>query len=288
MILAEARRELGGRVTAEAGLPGLSEWARVRDYRVQQLHKLANVGIYLESELAADDVLAVGAEHVAIATGAAWRRDGLGRANLRGIAPLDPAARIFTPDDVMAGRLPQGRALIFDDDGYYMAAVVAERVAETAEDVTLVTPEEGVAAWAAYTGERPRTLARLRECGVKTVVSRNLEGFDGSAAQLVCTLTGAAERLPADALVLVTAREPEDSLYRELADRTEAGVEGAPHSLRRIGDCEAPAIIAAAVYAGHRYARELDAPETDATAVPHDRPFDEDPSSALVSTASGR
>ncbi len=28
--------------------------------------------------------------------------------------------------------------------------------------------------------------------------------------------------------------------------------------LTRIGDCEAPAIIAAATYAGHRYAQELD------------------------------
>mgnify|MGYP000125560968 CR=1 FL=1 len=31
-------------------------------------------------------------------------------------------------------------------------------------------------------------------------------------------------------------------------------------TLRRIGDCEAPGIVAAAVYAGHRYAREIDDP----------------------------
>ena len=34
-----------------------------------------------------------------------------------------------------------------------------------------------------------------------------------------------------------------------------------PFTLTRIGDCEAPAIIAAATYAGHRYARELDMPD---------------------------
>ena len=39
VMLAEATRDLGGRVTREALLPGLSEWARVRDYRVQQLEK---------------------------------------------------------------------------------------------------------------------------------------------------------------------------------------------------------------------------------------------------------
>ncbi len=31
-------------------------------------------------------------------------------------------------------------------------------------------------------------------------------------------------------------------------------------SVMRIGDCNVPASIAAAIYAGHRYARELDAP----------------------------
>ncbi len=56
-----------------------------------------------------------------------------------------------------------------------------------------------------------------------------------------------------DSVVMVTARLPNDGLYRALAER-QAG----PPSLCRIGDCDAPAIIAAAVYAGHRYARELD------------------------------
>jgi dimethylamine/trimethylamine dehydrogenase len=36
----------------------------------------------------------------------------------------------------------------------------------------------------------------------------------------------------------------------------EAGIK----SVTRIGDCLAPGFIAHAVYAGHRYARELDAP----------------------------
>jgi dimethylamine/trimethylamine dehydrogenase len=51
------------------------------------------------------------------------------------------------------------------------------------------------------------------------------------------------------------------------------GTEGAPLSLKRIGDCEAPAIIAAAVFAGHRYARELDtSPDAD-NPLMHERIF---------------
>jgi dimethylamine/trimethylamine dehydrogenase len=41
--------------------------------------------------------------------------------------------------------------------------------------------------------------------------------------------------------------------------------------LTRIGDCEAPAIIAAATYAGHRYAQELDRPIDIDRPMPHDK-----------------
>ena len=57
---------------------------------------------------------------------------------------------------------------------------------------------------------------------------------------------------------MVTARHPRDALYQSLKRRMDNEVQTPFRSLRRIGDCEAPAIIAAAIYAGHRYARELD------------------------------
>ena len=102
-----------------------------------------------------------------------------------------------------------------------------------------------------------------------------LTAFDGCEAQLACTFTGRGRQIEADALVMVTARRPNDSLYYKLLKHLESGKKGAPKTLRRIGDCDAPAIIAAAVYAGHRYARELDSTEGDKAQVPHDRVFDE-------------
>ncbi len=259
VVLAEAGRELGGRVTVESRLPGLNEWIRVRDYRVQQIERMTNVEVYRESEMGADDVLAVGADHVVVATGATWRRDGFGRFHPAGIADLGPPERIFTPDDIMAGRLPAGRVLVFDDDHYYMGAVVAERICAEGSPVTLVTPEDKAAAWSGYTGEQVRSQRRLLELGVAIVTAHGLSAFDGREAVLACAYTGRNRRIAADAVVMVTARRPNDGLYYTLSDRLAAGTEGAPKSLRRIGDCEAPAIIAAAVYAGHKFARELEA-----------------------------
>src|SRR5690606_1031163 len=79
VVLAEAREELGGRVSDESRLPGLAAWARVRDYRTGQIARMPNVDVYRSSVIEAEHVLEFGHEHVVIATGATWRRDGIGR-----------------------------------------------------------------------------------------------------------------------------------------------------------------------------------------------------------------
>ncbi|MEQ9487604.1 MAG: FAD-dependent oxidoreductase [Alphaproteobacteria bacterium] len=276
VMLAEATRDLGGRVAREAKLPGLAEWIRVRDYRVQQIEKMTNVEEFRESELTVDDVLAVGADHVAVATGSRWRSDGFGAANPQGVSLNADSRCLFTPDDIMDGRVPEGPTVVFDDDHYYMGSVMAELIRKTGVPVTLVTPADSVSEWGEYTMDRWRARTRLAEIGVDVFVSHNLLGFDGAEARLSCTYSGRETLVKAGAAVLVTARTPNDSLFRQLAALTDSKVEGAPRSVKRIGDCDAPAIIAAAVYSGHRYARELDAPSDPDNPLKHDRVFFED------------
>ena len=271
VMLSEARRELGGRVTLEARLPGLSEWARVRDYRTRQLQAMANVDIYPESELSADDVALVEPDHVVIATGSRWRSDGLGRSNTAGISGLQALSQVFTPDDIMAGRLPEGRVLVFDDDSYYMAAVIAELLQATASSVTYVTPENLVASFGVQTAEQHGTQRRLMDLGVDLILAHNLHGFDGNEVMLRCSYTERNRTVPADAVVMVTARSPNETLYRELTEKRSQGGAGSVKSIRRIGDCEAPAIIASAVYAGHKYAREFDTADAGSYAIRRDR-----------------
>ena len=59
--LVEGGERLGGRVSGEARLPGLAAWARVRDYRVGQLNKMAGVVILRGSVVSAEEVLEFGA-----------------------------------------------------------------------------------------------------------------------------------------------------------------------------------------------------------------------------------
>ncbi len=278
VALAEAGREPGGRVAREARLPGLSEWARVRDYRVGQLHKLPNVEVYYESALDAEQVLEFGFERIALATGATWRRDGVARTRLEPLpvpSGLAGGLPLFTPDDLMAGRLPEGaRVLLYDDDHYYLGGVLAELLTRAGRRVTLATPAADVSNWTHNTLEQTAIQTRLLELGVEIRPHRVLAGLGAEAAELACTYTGRTESLACDAAVLVTARLPEDGLYRELkareADWKAAGIA----SVDVIGDACAPGTIAMAVYAGRRYAEELDAPDIG-DAVPFRRELTE-------------
>ena len=93
--------------------------------------------------------------------------------------------------------------------------------------------------------------------GVTIVALHSLTNIYGGAIELACVYTGRRQTRRCGSLVLVTARLPEDELYHQLTTA------GGLRSVARIGDCLAPGTIAAAIYSGHRYARELDEPVSD-------------------------
>ncbi len=258
VMLAEAGRELGGRVARECRLPGLATWGRVRDWRVGQIDRMANVGVYRESVMDAEAVRATGCSLVAIATGAKWRADGMGRWHdfpLAGLGLLPT----FTPDDVLAGVLPEGPVLIFDDDHYYMGGVLAELLRGAGRAVTLVTPESLVSAFTQFTLEQARIQKRLLEMDVAVLTSHAVTALDANGAVVACTYTGRTRHVAAASVVLVTSQIADDGLYQALVAAPSPGI----RRVVRIGDCHAPGTIAAAVYAGHRFARRLDTANGD-------------------------
>ncbi len=258
VILADASDEWGGRVSKEARLPGLAAWARVRDWRVGQLRKAPDAELYLESPLAADDVLEYGISNVVLATGARWRRDGAGRQHRLPLAFLD-ASRVLTPDDLMskgaAAITSDGPVVIFDDDRYYMASVLAEQIARAGKPVTFVTPAPIVAPWSTHTLEQDRIQKRLLELGVGIVPLHGLSGMTDETISLSCVYTGAVKTLDCVTLVSVTARLPDEELWTNLSSRKSEWADAGIGSVVRIGDCFAPGLIASAVRAGHEYAR---------------------------------
>jgi dimethylamine/trimethylamine dehydrogenase len=271
VYLAEAGEQLGGRVARESRLPGLATWCRVRDYRVNQLNKMQNVQILRGSPVTAAEVLEFGATRVVIATGSRWRRDGIGRANWGAIRGFD-RAQIFTPDDLIDGALVAGPVAVFDDDHYYLGAVLAEKLRMDGLQVTLVTPADRVSAWTVNTLEQHAIQKHVLELGVEVFTNRNIVEFDGSKIVVECTYTGRQTAISAAAVVTVTSRLPYDELAQSLDAVPDAVGEAGIVSITSIGDCLAPSTIAAAVYAGHRYAREFESQSIDEPAFQRELP----------------
>jgi dimethylamine/trimethylamine dehydrogenase len=266
--LAEAGAELGGRVNRESRLPGLAEWARVRDWRVTQLDRMPNVSVYFDSQIESEHVLEFGARHVAIATGSRWRSDGVGRDSGFAVPGFD-GSNVYTPDDIMAGRIPEGGpVIVWDDDHYYMGGVIAELCRAKGLEATLVTPAPIVSAWTVNTLEALPIAKRIARQGIGLVTYTSVTAFGDGRVQLVNGLTGAMSELPAAALITVTARLPVGDLFEQLRERDEgSGIV----SVERIGDCLAPSTIQQAVYTGHKWARALD--EEPETLTPRELPM---------------
>ena len=267
VVLAEAGRTLGGRVAREATLPSLGAWRRVVDHRLSRISNDEHVEVYRESEMDEEDVLSADVTDVVVATGSVWRRDGVGRWHTAPL-PVDPAAVVLTPDDLFGHaveRLGEGRqVVVFDDDHYYMGGVAAELLAGLGHAVRLVTPAPLASSWTVHTLEATAVQRRLLAAGVEIVTSRTVAEIGPGTVRTACVFTGRERTERADAVVLVTARLPVDDLYQRLDSRRSEWSRHGLRSVRCIGDAWAPGTIAAAVWAGRRYAEELDAdPEAD-------------------------
>jgi len=139
--------------------------------------------------------------------------------------------------------------------------VLAELLVQNGATVTLVTPSAYVSDWTNNTLEQATIHKRLVEMGVTIQLNRGVKSIASDHVVTDCVYTGQTETQTATSVVLVTSRNVNDRLWRDLktreADWGDAGIK----SVKVIGDAQAPGPIAWATYAGHRYARELDMPD---------------------------
>ena len=277
VIVADAADQAGGRVVRESQLPGLSAWKRVVDYRMGQINKMDNVEIYLQSALDKNQVLEfakeLGTQQVLCATGSSWDRDGIGRQHRIPIAN-DQSIRIITPDDIMNGEKVTGDAVVYDDDHYYMGGVIAESLINNGANVTLVTPASDVSTWTHNTLEQEYIEHRLITLGVNIIEKHQLTSLTDGKVEIEHVSNGKIINLQAQSLVMVTARRPNHDLYFELESDESGLKDSGIESVNRIGDCVAPSTIAAAVYAGHLFAREFEE-KIDIDRVPYIREYTE-------------
>jgi dimethylamine/trimethylamine dehydrogenase len=247
VTIADSAAVAGGRVTKESALPGLSTWIRVRDYRLHQINQHEHANLYLNSEMTARDIADFDCDSVVLATGATWRADGVGCSQFE---PLNfGSTKVYSVDDMLNGGGPKSGSniVVYDDDHFYMASVIAEKLARVGKSVSYVTPLPSIATWTDNTLELDAIVERLNSLDVTLLTNTQLH----DNMHFSNTLTGKKVELPVDELVFVGARTPNDRLATEL-------ISIKPKlALHKVGDCLVPGIVQAAVLSGHSVARSV-------------------------------
>jgi len=285
--LVDEQDALGGSLRAISAYPHLGEWGRVTSYRRVQLDKLPNVELVLGTRLDAEAVLTYGAEIVVVATGARWRADGM-NGPTQSTIPGAEQEFVHTPEQVSAagGAIAGEHVLVYDTDGYFTAVGMVEMLLAAGKRVTVLTPFANFASFMFFTGEAYRVNRELRAQGVSFITSHVLSEItpDGLRGQNVWAPDPVHWK--ADAVVLVTQREPCDALYHELRTGPERMQQEGIEALYRIGDCLAPRTIAENIFDAHRLAREIDTPDP-ATPLPYLRELPDVTREHQVAAAAG-
>jgi dimethylamine/trimethylamine dehydrogenase len=212
--------------------------------------------MYPGSEMTADDLLGMEHARLVIATGSRWTRFLYSSLEIP-VGRLDGPA-VYTPDDLAAGRLPEGPVLVYDFDNYYMGGLVAEHLAGLGLKVSYATPAGHASAWTFMTNEQPYVHRALHERNVDVATQMLLKRFDGNSARLENIFTAAAQTRDVRSVVIVGHRQPCDEVYHGLLARRGEFADAGVKSVERIGDALAPGAIVHAVYSGHQYAQQLD------------------------------
>jgi 2,4-dienoyl-CoA reductase-like NADH-dependent reductase (Old Yellow Enzyme family) len=251
VTLLEARNRLGGAFALWADLPGRSINHLAIEWWSRELARLG-VDIRLNTPASASSILAEAPDAVIIATGARYSKGGRSITADADI-PGHDRPHVYRPEDILLhGARPGGRILLLDGEGLHASAGIAELLAAGGE-VQYVT--------AGFSPLSPRLIdnfesrfiiKRLKDAGVRFTPTNWLKSIAERSATLYDMHTSEERTEPVDAVILVTGREPQDALAREL--------EGKIPQLFTIGDALAGRPLAAASYEGQKFARAIGEP----------------------------
>ena len=255
VTVADAAKSFGGRLGFERGLPGLAAWGRVIDYRLGRLREMPGVSLFSESRMDVDAILELAPDRVMLATGARWTTMLYSAMEIP-VGHLDHPA-VFTPDDIAAGRLPEGPTLVFDFDNYYYGGVLSEHLARQGNAVHYVTPAGHASAWTIMTNELPLVARALAGRQIPVTTLSLITGFDGQQATLRHIFTGETSTLACSSVLITGLRLPNSELADALAAREADWRAAGIKSVQVIGDALSPGAIVHAVHSGHLHARAL-------------------------------
>lgn len=244
VTLAEASDRLGGQFRLAGLAPRRHQIIDFIEWYERQLNKL-QVKVLLNAPMDADEVKAIGADQVIMATGSqpdgkAFQRAMPEHDALPGLAN----GNVWSAEDVMgrAARVGQ-HVIVLDETSNWKGGGTALTLAEAGHKVTIVTGAVTVMAEMARTNADMQLRTRLRQLGVTMLTETVMLEWHGNAAT-VQTSGGVPTRIDGDTLVVAATNVSEHALADEL---------GAP----TIGDATAARNAAMAIYEGRKLAMTI-------------------------------
>jgi 2,4-dienoyl-CoA reductase-like NADH-dependent reductase (Old Yellow Enzyme family) len=250
----EKDAETGGHVRLHSLLPGRGPYREIARWLESQA-RTAGAAIHTGCPVTEASLAGLcrdtRADHVVVATGAQVCRDGF--QGWTGAAlPGADQARCVGWDEVLTGQAePAGNVLVLDDQADLTGPLIAVHAARSgAASVTLVTRWPMVAAEAVADAYFEWIMPQVYESGVRLLVDHFVAGLaEGSATLYNIYTPGRTFEIPADTVVMATARQSVNSLA------SAASQAGVPATV--IGDAVAPRGTFEAVFEGHRHGREI-------------------------------
>ena len=195
VVLFDAREAIGGQLAVAAAAPNRHGWRALLDY---YSHAVEGVELHLGSPVRADEL--AGFDEVVLAVGSTE------------LLPLLPGIERALPSSAAIGQRLSGRSLLVVDDGFGWwpcASAVELGVHAGFESIIVATPG------AAFGGSLPpegrvQLLARLRGAPLQVRPFTALDSLAEESAVLRNTMSGTAESVPADTVIVVGERIARD------------------------------------------------------------------------------
>jgi NADPH-dependent 2,4-dienoyl-CoA reductase/sulfur reductase-like enzyme len=252
VTLVEAEDALGGTLRTARLVPHHAAIGDIADWLAREL---ARLGVDVRLKQRADEafVRAFAPDAAVLATGASALRDARQQQRPDLALPEATLRRALSTQELVYGAAAAPTAetaLVFDDVGAYEAIGAAELLLARGAAVTLATSHTTLAPRMATALVVQPALERMRASGRFTLITRAcVEDVSPAHARVAPLAGGDTREVPADTLVLVTAKQPNRALEPALAAL------GIP--LHVVGDAHAPELLPGAIATGNAAGRAL-------------------------------
>jgi NADPH-dependent 2,4-dienoyl-CoA reductase/sulfur reductase-like enzyme len=254
VVVYERERAVGGHVRAYGALPYRHQYGTIATWLAAQASGNGSE-IKLESPVTAlnlDAILAAEKpDHIVVATGAGYRRDGFQGQSGKPISGWE-TGKCVSWDQVALDRVPAipGEVLVIDEMADVAAPLTAVKLAKAGAKVRLLTRWPMIGMDTVPEVYFHWIMTYLQEAGVELITSHSVRQIIGDQAEIANVYQATvSRRVNADLIVMATARTSETEIYRLLRDRHIA--------VEAIGCVLAPRTVYEATLEGHRAARKL-------------------------------